>query len=127
MLDAIVKVVSIIGVITAVAGGALAIWKFYVFSEQTAKLTFNVDLIIRLEHQNYYICELIAEIANVGNVGVEIPAMKFVLYGLREQDSIDQKNKKILHQVTFPKFIKSGTWLEGSYVEPKSPQKYSHV
>ena len=70
---------------------------------------------------------MIEEIDTFGNVGVKIADMKFTLYGLRKSDPIYETAESLQHQVTFPHIIKRGTWLEESYVEPKSPQQYSHV
>jgi hypothetical protein len=116
-----------VGTAVVVAGGLLAFWKFHIFSERAARLVFKVDLVVRLEHEGHHICELIADVENVGNVGVEIDEFKFSLYGLKASDKIDETDEAVGFAVKFPTLIKRGTWLERSYVEPKSPQQYSHV
>ena len=116
---------SIIQATVVSAGGMFAIWKFYRFTEASARLTFKVDLLPRAKVRDHYICEVIATIENVGNVGVTVRFLKFSLRGFKRDDPFDEKSK--YKYLEFPWLIKEGRWLKDTFIEPKSSQEYSHV
>ena len=99
--------------------------------ESFPKLTFNIDLLPKLKHKDCYICELVAEIENIGNVRIEIARMSFAIHGLHEHDPIDETNSKTNYQVNFPHLVKKGTWFpkrwKSSFVETKTKQIYRFI
>jgi hypothetical protein len=122
---------SLASVVGALAGAAWVIYKFFIFTESFPKLTFNVNLETRAAHQDCHICEVVAEIENVGNVRVEITAMSFALHGLKESDPIDESDPAINFQMMFPHPVKSADWFpkswESSFVETKTKQVYRYI
>jgi hypothetical protein len=128
-LELIIKALSVLGVIF---GGGWAIYRYFIFTESFPKLSFNVDLLSKLIHKNCHLCEVVAEIENVGNVRVEITKMSFTLHGLTETDPIDESQEKINFQAEFPNQIKVGSWFpqkkwESTFVETKTKQIYRFV
>lgn len=99
--------------------------------EHVARVDFQVEVLFVALHCEEWIVELMAQVANKGQVRHEVEALEFELRALLDSDGTLAPEESIGNQVKIPHVLVSGSWIPATWsaaiFEPGIPNTYSFV
>ncbi len=121
---------SIATIMSFIIGGIWVYRRYIRQQERYPNINFTADINVIGKQRGYWIVELLALIENKGKAQHKMEDFDFDVYGIREDDQVDD-DEKFGGQVTFAHEIKKGTFLPKKwkyfFVDPGTSAKYSFL